>query len=197
MLKGCCRRTARIWIVRLGCAALGLAGSPAAAFAREAPAEAAAPPAAPTPEKDLTYLLGRWDIVATTPGTGESARFTYDVRPFLGVWISGWGRSEKPGEESRDIWGRDQASGELMRIIFNDGGTYAIVRSPGWQGRKLVLEGDARSASGVVRVRETIERLSDNQFVATWEAYRKGSWSAYSVERVTRRTGPDPQRSLG
>jgi hypothetical protein len=143
-------------------------------------------------ERDLSYFLGRWDIVATTPGTGETERFTYEVGALLEpAWIQGHGRSEKPGVESRDVWGKDAASGEYMRMIFDGSGTYAVVRSPGWQGDRLVLTGDARSSSGVVRVRETIERLDEDRFVATWEAYREGAWSAYSIERVTRRkAGP-------
>ena len=154
------------------------------AAAAQAPGPAAAAPAA---QDALAYFVGAWDIVATDP-QGTSARFSYEVRPFVGTgWLSGHGRSDPPGEESRDVWGRDEASGELMRIIFDAGGTYAIVRSPGWQGQRLVLEGDARSAGGVVRVRETITRLTADSFLATWEAYRQGAWSAYSVERVTRR----------
>jgi hypothetical protein len=177
----------RLLIAVIG-AALGLSGTAPAA---EPQGPAAAPPASGA-EADwsLAFLLGGWDIVATTPGSGESARFSYDVSPLLGTWISGRARSDPPGEESKDVWGKDSASGELIRIIFAGGGTYAVVRSPGWQGGKLVLEGDARSPNGVVRVRETIERESDDRFLATWEAYRNGSWSAYSVERVTRRAAP-------
>ncbi|HEX8263295.1 MAG TPA: hypothetical protein VF547_10525 [Allosphingosinicella sp.] len=151
---------------------------------------AAAPATVASADRSLGYFAGGWDIVATTPGTGETARFAYDVRPLLGTaWLSGHGRSVPPGEESKDVWGRDSASGELMRMIFDKSGTYAVVRSTGWQGDKLVLEGDARSVGGVVRVRETITRLGDDAFVATWEAYRNGAWTAYSVERATRRAG--------
>jgi hypothetical protein len=169
----------------LVCSSLNTAGP---AFATAAVQSPSAPSAAPVQQTGLEYLVGTWDIVATTPGTNESARFTYEVRPLLGShWIAGHGRSEELNEESRDVWGRDLASGELMRIIFTGDGTYAVVKSTGWQGAKLVLEGDARSAGGVVRVRETIERLGDNEFLATWEAYRNGAWTPYSIERVTRR----------
>ncbi|HWT11557.1 MAG TPA: hypothetical protein VN231_02275 [Allosphingosinicella sp.] len=181
------RRTSatRLRIAALAGAALA-AGANAGAAAAGQSAPEARPPAGP--EASLAYFLGAWDIVATTPATGASERFSYEVRPLLGgAWISGRGRSEDLSAESSDVWGRDGASGELVRIIFDGSGTYAIVRSPGWQGERLVLEGDARSAGGVVRVRETIIRLGADSFSATWEAYRNGAWSAYSVERVTRR----------
>ena len=163
-----------------------LAASIALAFTH--PAGAQPPTTAAVPENVLGYFAGTWDIVATTPGSADVTNYVYEVGPWIQPnWLSGQGRSVPAGEESRDVWGRDGASGELMRIIFADNGTFAVVRSAGWQGNKLVLEGDARSPGGVVRVRETIERLGDNQFLATWEAYREGAWSPYSVERVTRR----------
>lgn len=171
-------------------AALACAATTAAAPEQAAQGAQSAPAAAPALASDpnLAYFVGGWDISATNPADGTSERFSYEVGPLVGsAWISGRGRSEDMRQQSSDVWGRDGASGELMRIIFDASGTYAIVRSPGWQGARLVLEGDARSASGVVRVRETIERLGDNSFTATWEAYRNGAWSVYSVERVTRR----------
>lgn len=175
----------------MGAIAAGLSALAAAPLAAAAQPHGA--PAAPAPgaAHDLEYLVGTWDIVAETPGTAGTARFSYEVRPLVGsgAWLSGHGRSEELGAESSDVWGRDSASGEIVRMIFDAGGTYAVVRSPGWRDGRLVLEGDARSAAGVVRVRETIERIDGNRFLATWEAYRNGTWSAYSVERVTRRTG--------
>jgi len=165
------------------------APAPAQTGAGQAPrSEPRAEAPASASDANLSYFVGGWEILATDPADGTSARFTYEVRPLVGsAWISGRGRSNELGVESSDVWGRDAASGELMRIIFDGSGTYAIVRSSGWQGARLVLEGDARSSGGVVRVRETITRLGENSFTATWEAYRNGAWSPYSIERATRR----------
>jgi len=55
-------------------------------------------------------------------------------------------------------------------------------------GQKLVLEGEARSKGGGVRVRETISRISPQRFEAVWDAYRDGGWSTCAEETVTRRT---------
>jgi len=60
------------------------------------------------------------------------------------------------------------------------------VRSAGWQGETLVLEGEVRAPSGTVRVRETITRVGANELRAVWEALQDGAWSAYSEERLTR-----------
>jgi hypothetical protein len=71
--------------------------------------------------------------------------------------------------------------------VFDSSGAFGVVRAPGWQGDRLVLEGDVRSPGGVVRVRETITRLGPDRFRAVWEAQRNGAWSVYSVEELTRR----------
>lgn len=135
----------------------------------------------------LRYLVGTWHVVSVDPGGGDELRVCYSVQPFVGdQWISGVATSMTPGFGSKDVWGYDRASGELVRTIFDASGTYAIVRSPGWKGDTLVLDGDAKSAGGTMRVRETIRRLSENEFKATWEALRGGKWSAYAVETATR-----------
>jgi hypothetical protein len=60
------------------------------------------------------------------------------------------------------------------------------VRSRGWQGDTLVLEGVARQKPAPVHVRETIRRESDAAFTATWEAEVDGKWVTYSVEQLRR-----------
>ena len=109
------------------------------------------------------------------------------IQPFVGdKWLSGVATAKANSVQSKDVWGRDNASGELFRTIFDASGTYAVVRSPGWAGETLVLNGDARSSGGTMRVRETIRRLTANEFKATWEALRGGKWSVYAIETATR-----------
>lgn len=135
----------------------------------------------------LRYLVGTWRVVSVDPAGGDDLHVCYSVQPFVGeTWISGVATSVMPGFASKDVWGFDGASGELIRTIFDTSGTYAVVRSPGWKGDTLVLDGDARSAAGTIRVRETIRRLSENEFKATWEALRGGKWSSYAIETATR-----------
>jgi hypothetical protein len=148
----------------------------------------AVPPAGLAEEPSTLHeLVGQWQVEATDPATGKSEKLRYDVRRFAGqAWLSGTGQSEDPGFESKDVWGIDPITKEVIRIVFLGSGTYAIVRSPGWKDRTLVLEGDARSENGVMRVRETIKWVNRDEFHATWEAQRDGTWHAYSVEKVTR-----------
>ena len=172
-------------IIAIACASL--LASPACVVPQE-PARAAASATTPSTSGDLDFLVGSWDVVATSPSDGTSERIRYDVRPLTRAsWLTGRGSSDTV--DASDVWGRDPVTGEIMRIVFDGSGTYAVVRSPGWADGQLVLEGDARSAGGTVRIRETIRTVSENEFTATWEAWRNGSWSAYSIERASRRLG--------
>jgi hypothetical protein len=144
--------------------------------------------AAAAQAQDLTYFVGRWDVASKDPASGDVVRVDYSIEAARGgAWLMGSSLSSDGSLSARDTWGRDPLTGEVIRVIFDGSGTFATVRSPGWAGDKLVLEGEARSKGGTVRVRETISRVSQQRFEAVWEAYRKGAWSTYAVETVTRR----------
>ena len=156
-----------------------------AAIAVGGGAAAAEVPAAP---EGLGYFVGDWSASARDPGDGSTVVVSYKVAPALdGAWLAGEAESADLSLRSRDVWGRDPATGEVMRTIFDKSGVYGVVRSRGWEGDRLVLEGEARSKGGTIRVRETISRVGPGEFTAVWEALRDGVWTTYSIERVTRR----------
>ncbi|MFL5297868.1 MAG: hypothetical protein ACJ798_15945 [Phenylobacterium sp.] len=137
---------------------------------------------------DLRYFVGRWDVASKDPAGGDVVTVDYAIEAARGgAWLAGSSVSKDGSLSARDMWGRDPLTGEVIRVIFDGSGTFATVRSPGWAADNLVLEGEARSKGGTVRVRETISRLSPQRFQAVWEAYRNGAWSAYAVETATRR----------
>lgn len=177
------------WVLTALGIALGIAVSPSGQ-AGEASKTTTQAPATTTDQPDsnaLDALVGQWEVEATDPTTGKTEKIRYDVRRFVGqAWLSGTGQSADPVFQSKDVWGHDPITKEVIRIVFLGSGTYAIIRSPGWKNGTLVLEGDARSADGIMRVRETIRWVNRDEFHATWEARRDGAWHAYSVERVKR-----------
>ena len=138
-------------------------------------------------QEGVGYFEGRWRVASRDTASGEVLQVAYTVEPTPGgAWLAGAGASADGAFTSRDMWGRDPLSGELIRVTFDGAGTFATVRSPGWRGDRLVLEGEARSKGGVIRVRETIVRQGPRRFEATWEAHRDGEWLAYAIETVTR-----------
>lgn len=156
-------------------------------FGLGAAAAHAAPVGSAETVRPTDYFLGRWQVGAVDPATKVEDQLCYEVGKFVGDrWIAGFGWSADGKFQVRDVWGQDPLSGEVFRTVYDGGGTYAVVRSSGWAGDRLILEGDARSPGGVVRVRETITRIGPDQFNATWESRRDGEWSAYSIETVRR-----------
>lgn len=168
--------------------ALAVAATIAVAGGLPAWGQGAAQSVAPTSE-GVDYLVGRWVASAEDPGTGETLVIDYEVeRTAGGTWLTGSGTSRDGSLKSRDMWGRDPLTGEIIRVVFDGSGAFATVRSRGWEGDRLVLEGDVRSKGGTLRVRETITRLGPDRFRAVWEAHRNGVWTAYSIETLTRQS---------
>jgi hypothetical protein len=167
-----------------------LLASAAAAQPAKAPAGAAAAPRVAESSikaQGLDYLVGSWRADAVDPSTGDKFTFDYRVEQAPGgSWIAGFGRSVDGAIQSRDMWGADPLTGGIVRVIFNGNGALATVRSPGWKGNTLVLEGDSSRNGRTLPLRETITRVGPNEFRAVWEAFREGAWSPYSVERLTR-----------
>ena len=181
---------------RLAAVVVGCTLSFGAAAAQEAPPPEPARAAETVSAEGLRYFVGVWRAEAKDPSTGQTASISYVVEPAVGgAWITGYGESAELGMKSRDMWGRDPRTGEVMRVIFDGSGVYATVRSPGWTGDTLVLEGEVQSKGGALPVRETITRVGPDEFRAVWEARRDGVWSPYSIERLTRQPPGAPGKT--
>jgi hypothetical protein len=138
-------------------------------------------------DEALRYFAGRWLASAEDPGTGRKFTLHYELSWSLkGAWLSGAGGSPELALEIHDLWGRDPVTNDIVRVIFDSEGTFGTVRSRGWQGDKLVFEGEAASKGTSVPVRETIEKIGPHEFRAVWEAKGEQGWAAYSVERLMR-----------
>lgn len=141
---------------------------------------------------DLAYFAGHWSATMEDPRNGERATLTYRVEPVLsGLWLAGYGHSPELNLTVRDMWGRDPVSGEIFRSVFDSQGVHGMIRSAGWKGDVLVLEGEARTPQGEVKVRETITRIDASSFRAVWEMRTGDAWVTYSIEQVTRVKSPD------
>ena len=134
----------------------------------------------------LGYFVGTWNADVRDPTSGKTFTLAYSVQPDLGgAWLVGRGTSPA-GLEVRDHWGIDGETGEVVRVVFDSQGTWGVVKSRGWEGDTLRLEGEARARGAVLRVRETLSREGPNRFRAVWEAFQDGAWVAYSVETLER-----------
>lgn len=174
------------FMLPLSACVVPLGGAQAGGPDASASSRSTAPPGQNVPQP-LQYFVGDWLVTARDPSTNEVITITYKVEPSMGGrWLAGNGESADLSVRARDFWGVDPASGAIMRFVFDSSGAYGIVRSRGWEGERLVLEGEALSRGGPTRVRETITRIGPNRFEAVWEALQDGAWRAYSIEQVTR-----------
>ena len=98
-------------IVAIACACL-LASPAFASTQTQDPAPAPQINPAQVPVRDLDFLVGSWDVVATSPSDGTSETIRYDVRPLTRAsWLSGRGSSDTV--DASDVWGRDPTTGEV------------------------------------------------------------------------------------
>jgi hypothetical protein len=143
------------------------------------------PPVRETRVDELSYFVGSWVAEARDPSTGRTFSLRYEVHPALsGNWYAGHGEAPELHLEIHDFWGRDPVTGNFVRVLFDSGGGWGTVTSPGWEGATLRFEGEARGGGSVSAVRETITRRGPAEFDAVWEEKRDGVWTAYSVEHL-------------
>jgi hypothetical protein len=136
---------------------------------------------------ELDYFVGTWRAEAKNPATGQTFVLDYTVAPMLrGRWYAGTGSAAALDLDIYDLWGKDPVTGEIVRTIFDSAQTSGTVRSKGWSGDVLVLEGDVATSGGRATVRETITKQGPDEFHAVWEAKDGEAWSAYSVEILKR-----------
>ena len=136
---------------------------------------------------ELDYFVGHWRADAKNPTNGKSFVLDYTIEPTLqGKWYAGTGHAAALGLDIHDLWGKDAASGEIVRTIFDSAQNFGTVRSKGWSGDVLVFEGEVASTGGRVTVRETITKRGANAFDAVWEMKTDDTWTAYSIEKLRR-----------
>lgn len=156
-----------------------------------APAAAAATAAAALPAKSvpapLQPLLGTWDVDASNPD-GSRLRFSYEVSTTLGgAWASGRAVVPALQIEARDFWRLDPAASQIVRVYLDSQGSYGVLRSPGWQGDTLQLQGQLTDKGVPTPVRETLRRAGPAELRARWELQQGGRWQLLRDEVLRRR----------
>jgi hypothetical protein len=170
--------------------ALGCSSPPPGSPGPATPPSPAPPAASATVASsisELAYFVGRWRAEARDPSSGKQFQFDYTIEPALrGAWLIGTGFVAALDLEIHDLWGKDPVTGEIVRTIFDSARTSGTVRSRGWTGDTLILEGTATSTGGPATLRETIRRVGPDEFHAVWEARTSETWSPYSIETLRR-----------
>ncbi len=139
----------------------------------------------------LEFFEGSWRGVGKGSAGAEGMELHFTLSPELGGdWYVGQlvlGDAEEVELEAKHVWGYDPLEKKLVRTFFDSSGLFGTVRSSGWDGDRLVWEGEAITPERKVAVRQTIERKGPDAFEATWEAQLEGdAWTVTSIESLER-----------
>ena len=107
--------------------------------------------------------------------------FSWKVKEDLNEsWLSGV--VEQNGKRiSTDFW--RQNGQKIERFAFTGNSIFVKIESSGWEGDKLIFNGILSDKSGETKVRETITKVSENQFNALWEMESTdGKWIIFVDE---------------
>lgn len=132
----------------------------------------------PRPNRDLDqlkYFQGTWRCVGQPSASGNRAvELSWTVEPDLeAFWYIARVKQQQPRAkalalETREFLGYNMADNRFVRIIASSQGELLDLSSPGWRADELVWEGTVSTKGRKLSIRETIKRISDQAFAATW-----------------------------
>lgn len=127
---------------------------------------------------DLDYFKGNWTVKMRN---NPAQSFSWTVKDGLdGSWLNGI--VEQNGNSiSTDFW--RQSETKIERFAFTGKSVFVRIESQGWEGNKMILSGIMSDKSGETKIRETITKISENQFNALWEMENAdGKWTVFGDE---------------
>jgi hypothetical protein len=148
-----------------------------AAFAEDKPATK---PAMPTPPDELKvekWFVGNWSCKGKRmpgpmgPGGDIATRLEMKME-LAGFWLKVEVISTKgpmKGEVAEGIATWDAASKMHVRYEFTPGPGWIKFTTPGWDGDKLVFDGDAMMGGQKMQMRHTITKKGENEFASVFE----------------------------
>jgi hypothetical protein len=130
----------------------------------------------------LDYFKGTWTV---TLRNNPTQKFTWTVKEDLDQsWLNGV--VEQDGKRiSTDFW--RQKGNKIERFAFTGNSVFVKIESQGWEADKMILDGTLTNNSGETKIRETITKISENQFNALWEMESTdGKWTVFGDEICTK-----------
>jgi hypothetical protein len=170
---------ALVVMVMLGFASVAQAGDKKGKTAGGDQAHMAPPKAAPEFLAATKYFIGSWTCdgkMAMGPGGPEVAAstnlgFKLTMNDF---YMSIDGDAKMAGPQPMTMMfhgmnGWDPTSKKLMRNDYDSMGGYVAFSSPGWEGDKIVFNGEGMMNGQKMKVRHTMTKKGDAEFTSTFE----------------------------
>jgi hypothetical protein len=162
--------------------------------------DAHAPPK-PAPEflAATKYFLGSWNCdgkMAAGPWGPEmkatsTLGFKLTMNDFY-MSIDGDQKIAGPQPMSMSFHGMngwDPMSKKLMRNDYDSTGGYVALSSPGWEGDKIVFSGEGMMMGKKMKMRHTMAKKGDAEFVSTFETIGADGKPSPMGEDVCKKTG--------
>ncbi len=141
----------------------------------------------PAPEMaSVAWLAGGWAVTAEVEGRATAETGRSQVVPLYGgVWLEI--RDTYPGG-TQDVGylGFDSALGRWVAVSIDSLGNANRAYSAGWEGGKLVFEGDYTILGLPAHLRQTMERLGPDEYRVTNEERAGEGWRLLDRYRYRR-----------
>lgn len=133
-------------------------------------------------QSQIDYFKGAWTI--TLKGSENLNLEWLVVNDTKGPGLLGEVRTNgvKTSTDHWQIFGK-----KIFRVTMMTSGLVVEMETSGWKGDVLIFTGTASDVGNEFKVRETITKLSGNEFHALWERQEKSrKWNVFSEETCKR-----------
>lgn len=164
----------------------------APAFA-QAPAEKKAAPEMPKPAAEMAQLKffdGNWTCEGMMQPSpfGPGGKITSTVKSqtdFGGFWQSGTVKGSSPGMppfEGMFHMTYDPGTKQHVSLWVDNMGAWSHSTSRGWEGDKIVFEGESAMGGKKIMGRDAFIKNADGSMRHTWEMQLEGKWTSIGDE---------------
>lgn len=171
---------------------------PIIALAFAASVVAADAPPGPNPKlKELKYFAGTWQCTGMSfafmgmPEHKTSA--TVDASWTLdNYWLTIYYHESKTAMNAHPVavrvfWGWDEQLKKFASGGVDNMGSYSVQNSPGWDGNKLIFNGDMHGGGATMKVRDVFTKVSATKLQHMSEVEMSGKWTKLDEETCTKK----------
>jgi hypothetical protein len=157
------------------------------------------PPTPPAEMSNLKAFDGSWNCEgkseASPFGPAGTSKGTVKSHADLGgFWQSGMVKSTMTGMpgsmEGMFRMTYDPGTKQYVLLWVDNMGAYAQETSTGWEGNKMVFNGDMAMGGKKMAVRDTFTKAADGSLTHSWEAQIDGKWTPLGSETCRRPPTP-------
>jgi hypothetical protein len=141
-------------------------------------ASAATPELKPSIAK-LAYFIGDWECSGKFDSSGKTIDAHQSFTPDLdGAWIA-FRHDDKPpfGYHALAEWGWDDKQKKFVMTTQDSAGGVRLFYSNGWDGDKILWDGDAISSAATPTQRFTFDKVDDRHFRVSYFVLKNGAWA--------------------